>query len=255
MDYIALGKTNLLVSRTALGAMALANVSDEDKATRIINKAYESGINFFDTARESEESERRLGNTLHGAIRKDIFVATKTKAHSSDEIAEDIDKSLTALKTDYIDLYQLDNPSILPELGGDDRIVEKLLTLKRDGIIHHFGIATENYEMAKKVLASSVEWETLQVPFNILCSDYVASLVDECKKKDIGFVAMQPLCGGIIQNIPLAVGFFNQFESTVPLWGAHTEDELQQIIYFSENPPIIDEQFEREVEKLRVFFN
>ena len=55
MDYVALGKSNLLVSRTALGAMALANVSDDEQASQIISSAYEGGINFFDTSRTSEE--------------------------------------------------------------------------------------------------------------------------------------------------------------------------------------------------------
>ena len=107
MDYVALGKSNLLVSRTALGAMALANVDDDDEAARIINAAYEGGVNFFDTARCSPESERRLGNAFHGSIRKDIYVATKTRARTADEMAVDVARSLAALKTDYIDLYQL----------------------------------------------------------------------------------------------------------------------------------------------------
>lgn len=255
MDYVSLGKSNLLVSRTALGAMALANVSDDEEALKIINKAYEGGVNFFDTARSSEESERRLGNALHGSIRKDIFVATKTKAHTSDEIAEDIDLSLTALKTDYIDLYQLDNPLILPKQGGDDRVIEKLLKLKQDGVIHHIGLCTENFELARELLNSDGPWETLQYPFNLLCPEEVQELVFDCREKDVGFIAMQPLCGGVIQDIPLALGFFNQFDYSVPVWGAHSQEELQQILYFAENPPVIDDKFIQELETARMFFN
>lgn len=255
MDYIALGKSNILVSRTALGAMALANVSDDDVATRIINQAYEGGVNFFDTARSTEESERRLGKALHGSIRKDIFIATKTRAHTSDELAEDIDKSLTVLETDYIDLYQLDNPAFLPEYGGDDRLVEKLLKLKTDGVIHHFGVATESFETACSVIESDVPWETIQYPFNMLCSSSVENFIHQCEERNIGFIGMRPLCGGILTNIPLALGYVRQFENVVPVWGAHSEEELQQILYFTENPPLIDDQFKAEAEKIRMFFN
>ena len=255
MDYVALGKSNLLVSRTALGAMALANVSDDEQASQIISSAYEGGINFFDTSRTSEESEKRLGSALHGAIRKDIFMATKTRATDCDELSRDIELSLAALKTDYIDLYQLDNPSFLPKLGGKDKIVEKLLNLKKQDIIHHIGICTENFDMARNLLNDDGPWETLQYSFNLLCPLEVQELVLDCCEKDIGFIAMQPLCGGVVQNIPLALGFFSQFDSAVPVWGVHSQEELQQILYFTENPPVIDEKFEQELEKARFFFN
>ncbi len=255
MDYIALGKSNLLVSRTALGAMALANVDDDEEASRIISSAYEGGINFFDTARSSEESEKRLGNALHGTIRKDIFVATKTRAHDADELERDIDLSLTALKTDYIDLYQLDNPAFLPQKGGSDGIVEKLLKLKQEGVIHHIGVCTESFELARDLINSDGLWETLQYPFNLLCSIEVQELVFDCRERDIGFIAMQPLCGGVIQNIPLAIGFFSQFEYAVPVWGAKSQEELQQLLYFTENPPNVNEQLLQELENTRQFFN
>lgn len=255
MDYVALGKSNLLVSRTALGAMALANVSDDEETAKIISTAYEGGVNFFDTARSSEESERRLGNALHGTIRKDIYVATKTRARSASEIEMDIDKSLTALKTDYIDLYQLDNPAFLPVMDGDDGVVRKLLELKKSSVIHHFGVCTESFEIARDVLNSDVPWETLQYPFNILCSEEIQELVFDCREKDVGFIAMQPLCGGIITDIPLSIGFFNQYDYAVPVWGAHSQEELQQIMYFAENPPVVDDKFNEEIEKTRAFFN
>ncbi len=255
MDYVALGKSNLLVSKTALGAMALANVSDDEEAAKIITSAYEGGVNFFDTARSSEESERRLGNALHGSIRKDIYVATKTKARNSFEVVRDIEQSLKALQTDYIDLYQLDNPAVLPKLDDQDKIVEKLMSLKKDGVIHHFGVCTDSFEVARDVLNSDVPWETLQFPFHILCSEEIEELVYDCREKDVGFIAMRPLCGGIIQDIPLALGFFSQYETAVPVWGAHSQEELQQILYFTENPPIVDEKLLEEISSTRAFFN
>lgn len=255
MNYVALGKSNLLVSRTALRTMALANMADDEEACKIINTAYEGGVNFFDTSRSSPESELRLGNALHGSIRKNIYVSTKTSSLVSWKIQEDVESSLTALKTDYIDLYQLENPAYLPKEHGEDGVVSTLMDLKSQGIIKHFGVTTENFDIARELLNSSVPWETLQFPFNFLCSQDILELVFDCREQNVGFLAMQPLCGGIIQNIPLALGFFSQYDYAVPVWGAHTVDELLHILYFSENPPVIDEKFQEEIEKARAFFN
>ncbi len=254
MDYISLGKSDLLVSRTGYGAMGLKNLIDDDMATHLIKKAYEDGVNFFDTSRSVDASERRLGNAVKG-FRSDIFIATKTTAHTSDELAEDIDQSLTALQTSYIDLYQLEKLNFLPEKGGDDGLVDKLLKLKEDGVIRHFGVTTESMSVAKAVLDSDVNWETLQYPFNMLCQNEVENLVKACADKNIGFIGMQPLCGGLITNIPLAVGYLLQFENVIPVWGSRTEEELHQILYFSDNPPVYDEKFFAEVAKERFRFN
>ena len=66
---------------------------------------------------------------------------------------------------------------------------------------------------------------------------------------------MRPLCGGVLTNIPISLGYLHQFEHVVPVWGARTEEELRQILYFAENPPVVDEQFLKEAEQLRAFFN
>ena len=61
--------------------------------------------------------------------------------------------------------------------------------------------------------------------------------------------------GGLLSNLPIALGYLSQFENVVPVWGVHTQEELQQILYFTANPPVIDDQFNKEVEKIRLFFN
>ena len=80
-------------------------------------------------------------------------------------------------------------------------------------------------------------------------------LVKLCEEHDVGFIAMQPLCGGVIENIPLAFGYLHQYESVLPIWGIKNQEELNQILYFNEHPPVIDEKFHEDVEKIRMFFN
>lgn len=236
--------------------MTLASVDSQETATALVKQAYDDGVNFFDTSVFSQESERRLGEAISSlGIRSDVMIATKTASLNTDRIDEDINSSLCNLKVDYIDLYQLEVNQKLPQLDGNDRVVEKLLNLKSSGLIRHFGISTESLELALNMMTSDVPWETLQFPFNMLCPVEIEKLAKEIGTCDIGFIAMRPLCGGIVSNIPLALGYLRQFENVVPVWGVENSEQLQQILYFTQNPPNIDEKFLAEVKEHRDFFN
>ena len=254
MQYIALGKSGILVSRTAFGAMALDKISDAEDVDALIAQAYEGGVNFYDTARSSPESERRLGKAIK-PYRKDVFIATKTSARTISDLKSDLYASLDEMKLDYIDLYQIERNDSLPEKGGEDGLVDELIDLRREGKINHFGLVTESLDIAQRLLRSQSGWETLQFPFNMLCDESVEQLAMQCAEKEIGFIAMRPLCGGILTNIPLALGYLHQFEPVISVWGARSSEEMQQILYFTANPPVIDEQFKEEAEKVRAFFN
>ncbi|WP_407425120.1 aldo/keto reductase [Treponema sp.] len=254
MEYVALGKSNLLVSRTAFGAQALEKISDPDEAFQMVRMAYEDGVNFFDTSTRAPESERRLGSAISD-VRENVIIATKSSPRNGGELAIDVDVSLRTLGTSYIDLYQLENPEVLPKINDGSEILEKLIELKSSGVIRHFGIVSESADIAERVLYSDAGWETIQFPFNMLCTNEIENLTRRFYEKDIGFIAMRPLCGGVLTNLPLALGYFLPFENVVPLWGARNLDELQQILYFTKNPPRLDEEFRTEAERIRAFFN
>lgn len=253
MEYVRLGKTDILVSRIAFGAMRLSNALGQDNAASIVRKAYDSGINFFDTTSKIPESEKLLGDALYD-IRRNVFLATTTAALTAKEIKDNIEESLMSLHCDTIDLYQFETEKFLPIPGGADKIYDTLCELKREAKINHIGIVTTNTQTAKKAIESGL-YETLQFPFNPVSSDESIEIVKMCEEYDVGFLAMQPLCGGVIQNIPLALGFLHQYENVVPLWGVQTQEELEQILYFNDHPPVIDEQFNADIENLRNFFN
>lgn len=260
MEYIALGKTNLLVSRTAFGAESLdcreieafGDEADE-KACAIVHQAYSAGINFFDTAHSRPSCEKRLGTALHG-IRQNVILATKTNAQTVRELRSDFQQSSDALESDYIDLYQLENPLIIPQKDGPDGLYNELVSMKKHGLIRHFGISTDDYDIAREGILSGL-YEVVQFPFNLISPVEIQELVKLCEQNEIGCIAMQPLNGGVVSNIPLAFGFLYQFENVVPVWGTHTQEELHQIIYLNNNPPVIDEKFKEEVEREKQFFN
>lgn len=253
MEYNRLGKTNLLISRVAFGSLRLSNIADADSAAKIVRSAYEDGINFFDVSGKFPECEKLLGDALYD-IRKNVFISTTTDAKTFLEIQNDLENSLMNLHCDFVDLYQFETESFLPVLGGSDKIYDTLNNLKENGKIHHLGIVTTNLDIAKKAVISDL-YETLQFPFSMLSSEDTVELVKLCEEHDVGFIAMQPLCGGVVQNIPLAFGFLHQFESVIPIWGIESQEEMKQIMYFYEHPPVIDEKFHEDVERIRMFFN
>ena len=260
MEFITLGKTNLLVSRTAFGAMSLDckeieefGTQADEKACAIVHQAYDAGINFFDISRNKVVCEKRLGSALHG-IRHNVILSTKSSASSAEQVAIDLRESLESLESDYIDLYSIENPATLPRPDSNEELYSSLVKFKEKGLVRHTGIATDNFELAKEALESGL-YEVIQFPFNMISIHVVADFVKSCAEKNVGFIAMQPLNGGIISNIPLAFGYLHEFENVVPVWGVHTQEELQQILYFTDHPPLIDEKFKEEVEKVRMFFN
>lgn len=260
LDYISLGRAKLLVSKTAFGAEcfdckqieAYGDEADE-KVCAMVHQAYSSGINFFDTTHSKPLCEKRLGAALHG-IRHNVILATKSSSQSVSEIRHDLNESLDALESDYVDLFQLENPLIVPEKNGPDGIYNELVLLKQKGIVRHIGISTDDFEIAEKAINSGL-YETVQFPFSLVYPDSVANLVKLCNEKDVGCIAMQPLNGGILNDFTLAFGFLSQFENVVPVWGTRTPEELQQLLYFTEHPPVLDENFQSEVQRARDFFN
>lgn len=260
MDYVALGKTSLLVSRVAFGAESLDcaeiesfNANADEVACAIVHQAYVGGMNFFDTSHSRPACEKRLGFALHG-IRHNVILATKTASQSAHGVRRDLDESLENLESDTVDLFQLENPLFIPEKGGRDGIYDTLLTLKAQGIVKHIGLATDDYDIARAAIESAL-YETVQFPVSAISTEEATSLVDLCREREVGCVASQPLNGGVVTDITLALGFFLQFENAVPVWGVHAKEELEQILYFYDHPPVVDAAFLAELKRLREFFN
>ncbi|MBQ6462391.1 MAG: aldo/keto reductase, partial [Pseudobutyrivibrio sp.] len=107
MKEIILGSTGIKVPQNGFGALPIQRVS-VDEAVKILRKAYDGGMRFFDTARAYSDSEIKLGEAFGTGYvkREDIIIATKTAAKTPEDFWKDLDTSLTNLKTDYIDIYQ-----------------------------------------------------------------------------------------------------------------------------------------------------
>jgi predicted aldo/keto reductase-like oxidoreductase len=244
VEKIILGKTGLEVSRVAFGALPIQRVS-MDTAKKLLQKAYKNGINFFDTARFYTDSEEKIGNAL-SSVRKDIIIATKTHAKDADTFWEHLETSLNNLNTDYIDIYQFHNPDSLPI--KEDELYGAMFEAKNKGYIRHIGITSHSLEIAREAVQSGL-YETIQYPFNYLSTNEEINLALLCKDKNIGFIAMKALSGGLIINADAAFSFIWNYPHVVPIWGIQRETELNQFIDLGKNPPSIDEKMKNLIEK------
>ncbi|MBQ3919398.1 MAG: aldo/keto reductase, partial [Oscillospiraceae bacterium] len=105
MRTIRLGSTGIETPQNAFGALPVQRVSTED-AVKLLRRAYEGGMTFFDTARAYTDSEEKVGLAFEG-MRDKVYIATKTTAKAPEQLKADLDTSLRLLKTDHIDIYQL----------------------------------------------------------------------------------------------------------------------------------------------------
>ncbi len=249
MKKIRLGRTNLMVTKPAFGVLPLQRV-EMNEAVRILQKAYDNGINFYDTARAYSDSEEKIGKALSG-VRKNIIVATKTQARKKETLEKHLETSLKTLQTDYIDIYQFHNHEKLPDQDGPESLFEAMFKAKEKGLIRFIGITNHRRPVALEAVQSNL-FDTIQFPLSLLATEDDLKLVEACKKADLGFIAMKALSGGLITNIPAAVAFLNQYENVAPIWGIQRETELDQFLELEKNPPQLDEEMRKSIEKDRI---
>ena len=122
MAKMTLGRTGLVVEQSGFGALPIQRISGTE-AVHLLRKAYEGGMNYFDTARAYTDSEQKVGAAFAG-MRDKVIIATKTMATTVEGFWKDLEESLRLLRTDYIDVYQFHNPSFCPKPGDESGLYE-----------------------------------------------------------------------------------------------------------------------------------
>lgn len=237
-----------MVNRTGFGALPIQRI-DMESAKKILLKAYDQGINFFDTARAYSDSEEKIGEAL-SAVRKDIIIATKTHGTNREEVINHLETSLKKLKTDYVDILQLHNPPALPDTDQLSSAYSGLVELKNKGMVRFIGITNHKLQLALEAVESGY-YDTVQYPLSSLSTEKELALIELCRKRDIGLIAMKALSGGLITNTASAFAFLRQYDNLLPIWGVQEEWQLDQFVAFEEKPPILDEHLWAEIEKDR----
>ena len=245
MEYRILGRTGLKVSRMGFGGIPIQRI--DAKGTRaLMLRLRDEGINYIDTARGYTVSESYLGEALEG-IRGDFILATKSMSRTKEAMAKDIDISLGNLRTDYIDLYQVHNPSVaqLEQVVAPGGALEALQEAKAAGKIGHIGLTAHSLEVF--TMGLEMPWvETIMFPYNIVESQGI-DLIAKCAEKGIGFIDMKPLAGGAIEDATLALRYVCANDNvTITIPGMAELSELDQnLAAVNDTTPLTDADFAR----------
>jgi aryl-alcohol dehydrogenase-like predicted oxidoreductase len=219
MQYRILGRTGIRVSEIGFGAWAIGGTaeasgtplgwgkSSDDESLAAIRRARELGVNFFDTSDSYGfgRSESLLGIVL-SRLRKDVVIATKVgvvrsstgelrKDFSKQHIYHAVDGSLKRLRSDYIDVYQMHNPTIADLRRGD--IQEVMEQLQDAGKIRFWGVSISTLEEGLEIVRNG--WgHSLQVLYNVLNQAPGDELLPLAKQRGFGVIARVPLASGLL---------------------------------------------------------
>ena len=234
MRTVTLGSTGIKVPQNAFGALPIQRDSRET-AVQLLREAYRGGMTFLDTARAYSDSEEKVGEAFDG-MRGKVFIATKTAAKTPEEFRKDLETSLRNLRSDYIDIYQFHCADQVYAPGDGTGMYEAMLEAKAAGKIRHIGITAHKIRVAEDAVSSGL-YETLQFPFSYLASDREIALVRGCKERNVGFIAMKGLAGGLINHSDAAMAFMTEYDNVLPIWGIQRESELREWLSYMDRTP------------------
>ena len=227
MQYRYIGKSGLRVSPICLGTMTFGSHCDKKTAFSLMDKAYDTGINFFDTAElypvppQTETAgitEEIVGEWLNTKPRDAIILATKVTGAASGwfvppirhgltavdahHIKRGIEGSLRRLKTDYIDLYQMHWPdTIVPR----EESMKAFDVLVQEGKVRYIGTSNDTAYGTTKSNAIShyqkyARFESIQNNFSLLNRRFLDEMVDMCRQESISLLPFSPMAGGVLSG-------------------------------------------------------
>ncbi len=247
MQKVKLGRSGLVVPRNGFGALPIQRIPLE-AAVKLIRRALDGGMYYFDTARFYTDSEEKLGVALEGR-RHEVIISTKTGATTVEGFWKDLETSLRLLQTDYVDLYQFHNLPFCPKPGDGSGLYEAMLEAQKQGKVRHIGITNHRQKVAIEAIESGL-YETLQYPFSYLATEADLNIVEKCLQHDMGFICMKGLSGGLITHSATAYAWLAQYE-VAPIWGIQNESELDEWLSYQDNPPVLTDEMRAQIEKDR----
>ena len=227
MQYRYIGKTGLRVTPICLGTMSFGSWSDEKESFKIMDKAYDRGINFFDTAELypvppktswAGETESIIGRWLKGKQRDKLIIASKVAGAANGwfvppirhgftaidkfHIKTAIEGSLKRLGTDYIDLYQMHWPDQVVPIEESLRAFDELV---QEGKVRYLGTSNDTaYGLTKANETSKnknlARFESIQNNFSLNNPRFLDELSTICEKEQISLLPYSPIAGGVLSG-------------------------------------------------------
>ncbi|HEY8910295.1 MAG TPA: aldo/keto reductase [Desulfosporosinus sp.] len=228
MEKRRLGKSDLWLAPLGFGGIPIQRVSQAE-ADELLRLVVEKGINFIDTARGYTDSEEKIGIGLKG-IRKEVILATKSMARLGAALTDDVDRSLRALKTDWIDLYQLHNvrtEAEWAELTSPGGGLEALEKAREAGKIRYIGI-TGHLPQTLAQFIKDYSFISVQFPYNYIEQENRQELLEEITRQGLGTIIMKPLAGGALRQAGSALRFLLQKSFSVIIPGMDTREQIEE---------------------------
>lgn len=251
MHTVRLGKTELQVSRIGFGGIPIQRLTEEE-AVKVVQRCLDLGVNFLDTANAYTTSEARIGKAI--ARRRDqVILATKTGVKDKKTAMEHLELSFKQLQTDYIDLWQFHNVSTeaaYEQILGPGGAMEAAQEALQSGKIRHLGVTSHSLDLAIKMVPSGY-FETVQFPLNFVTNEALNELLPLARQHDVGFIAMKPLAGGLLDNATLALKWLLQFEDVVPDPGIEQVSEIEEIVRIVEGSWDLSAEERQKIERIR----
>lgn len=178
MMYRTLGQTGVQVSTIGLGGFHIGKIKEEQDSIKLIRSAIDRGINFMDNSWDyhNGRSERWMGNALKDGYRQKVFLMTKLDGRTKGAAMMQIDDSLKALQTDYIDLMQhheilrFEDPDRIFAPGG---AMEAVVAAQKAGKIRYIGFTGHknpliHLQMLEVASQNNFRFDTVQMPLNVM---------------------------------------------------------------------------------------
>ncbi|RXI24904.1 aldo/keto reductase [Aliarcobacter trophiarum] len=227
MEYRYIGKTGLRVSSICMGTMTFGSSTDKVEAFKILDMAYDRGINFFDTAELYPVSPKKetIGNTeiivgewLKTKPRDSVIIASKIAGAASGwfvppvrhgltaidsfHIKRAIEDSLRRLQTEYIDLYQMHWPDTIVPIEESLKAFDELV---KEGKVRYIGTSNDSaYGLTKANETSKnknlARFESIQNNFSLLNPRFFDELANVCRRENISLLPYSPMAGGVLSG-------------------------------------------------------
>lgn len=238
-----LGRSGLSVSVLGFGGghFCRKHLSEAD-SVRLVRRAVEHGVSFFDNAWEYHggESERRMGIALQG-LRDRVTLMTKVCARDRAGAASQLDESLRRLRTDCVDVWQFHeiNYDNDPDwITGVDGALEAALAARQAGKVKLIGFTGHKHpDIFQKMLSLDFEWDTVQMPVNVMDAHYRSfqnEILPELNRRGIGVIGMKSLGGDaqLVKDAGLTPQECRAYAMTLPIstlvTGIESDENLDQ---------------------------
>jgi len=248
---VEIGRTGLRVTEVGFGGIPIQRLSHQE-AVAVVRACLDMGITLIDTAMGYTTSEERIGDAIRGR-REGLVLASKTPANDGPGARAHLEQSLRRLGVEHIDIYQLHGVSdearwqAVTAPGG---ALEELQKAQREGLIGHIGVTSHQKDVALKAVQSG-QFATLMFPFNFVACEPALELLAACRERGVGFFAMKPMGGGLLERADVSFQYLRQYVDVIPVVGIERVAEMREIVDLYTQPAGLTPALQAEMERIR----